>query len=178
MKTRLIAALAPAATMILTSAAQANVTLNFGGPYTFTGGQGTTLTTAPLIGTLTGIAVTLDYSNAVGASWVADTGVVVDNLQWGGYDMYILGATTYMGPIAGFPNNGNPGTYNGTGGGANVVYNNTSAVVGFGNAWSASGGATFNNVVITLIGVDLVPAPGALALLGLAGVVGTRRRRA
>jgi uncharacterized protein (TIGR03382 family) len=29
---------------------------------------------------------------------------------------------------------------------------------------------------ITLIGVDVIPAPGAVALLGLAGLVGRRRR--
>ena len=33
------------------------------------------------------------------------------------------------------------------------------------------------NVRIELFGADLIPAPGAIALLGLAGIAGTRRRR-
>jgi MYXO-CTERM domain-containing protein len=49
-----------------------------------------------------------------------------------------------------------------------------------GNGWEGGGpasGATWTGT-ITLRGVDAVPAPGALALLGVAGLVGARRRRA
>lgn len=171
------AALAAVAALVTASAANADVTINLGGPYVFTGGQSTTVNSAPLFGTLTGITVSLDYSNALGGSWVADTGVTVDALQWGGYDMFINGATTDMGGIVGFPNSGTAGSYVGTGGGASVAYAGGSAVVGIGNAYTFAGsGMTLNNVVITLHGVN-VPAPGALALLGVAGVVGGRRRR-
>lgn len=175
MKTILCAA---GATLALAAVANADVTIAFGGPYTLTGGQGITTTTGPLTGTLTGIQVTLDYSGAVGASWVADTAVTVDALQWGGYDIYCNGASSYLGGIVGFPNSGTAGAYAGAGAGASVNYAGGSAVVGFANGWSLSGGATLNNVTITLVGVDLVPAPGALALLGAAGLAGSRRRRA
>ena len=48
-----------------------------------------------------------------------------------------------------------------------------------GNGWEGgpASGATWTGT-ITLRGVDAVPAPGALALLGAAGLVGARRRRA
>jgi xanthosine utilization system XapX-like protein len=35
---------------------------------------------------------------------------------------------------------------------------------------------SYNNVSVTLFGT-IVPAPGAVALLGLAGLAGSRRRR-
>ena len=44
------------------------------------------------------------------------------------------------------------------------------------NGWSSSGGTT-SSFTVTLHGINAVPAPGALALLGLAGIAGTRRRR-
>jgi hypothetical protein len=42
------------------------------------------------------------------------------------------------------------------------------------NDYSFNGAVQWNNVTLTLY---KVPAPGALALLGIAGIVGTRRRR-
>lgn len=49
-----------------------------------------------------------------------------------------------------------------------------------GNAYGAVGTSGTWTGTITLVGVNLapVPAPGAVALLGLAGVIGGRRRRA
>jgi MYXO-CTERM domain-containing protein len=54
---------------------------------------------------------------------------------------------------------------------------------GAGNATLAAWGlaavsATIGTYTITLTGASYVPAPGAMALLGLAGLVGSRRRRA
>jgi MYXO-CTERM domain-containing protein len=45
-----------------------------------------------------------------------------------------------------------------------------------GNGYGASGTSGTWTGSITLIGVDAVPAPGAIALLGLAGLAGRRRR--
>jgi hypothetical protein len=67
----------------------------------------------------------------------------------------------------------------------------TGAWGGIGNTWyniTTTGGSTFKNVVIYNNGFDqfsyvdnlswnVVPGPGSLALLGFAGLVGSRRRR-
>jgi hypothetical protein len=57
---------------------------------------------------------------------------------------------------------------------------NPNAVVWVGNGYAASGTSGTWTGTITLVGVELapVPAPGAVALLGLAGAIGGRRRRA
>lgn len=52
------------------------------------------------------------------------------------------------------------------------------AALWLGNGYGASGTSGTWSGSITLIGVNVIPAPGAVALLGLAGLVGTRRRRA
>lgn len=167
------------ATLAVSAVANADITLNFGSGYVFTGGQSITFATTPIVGTLTGIIVTLDYSNSLGSSWVQDTAVTVDSYQWGGYDIFLNGATSYRGAIAGFPNSAAAGSYVGTGGNAAVVYNGGTAVVGIGNGYSFAGSSmTLDNITITLVGVDKVPGPGAAALLGLAGLAGSRRRRA
>ena len=44
------------------------------------------------------------------------------------------------------------------------------------NGWDGSAGATVT-AELTFVGVNAVPAPGALALLGLAGAAGIQRRR-
>ena len=47
--------------------------------------------------------------------------------------------------------------------------------VAIGNGYASGGNGTWNGT-FTLFGVNLVPAPGALALLGMAGLAGRRRR--
>ncbi|MFM8641679.1 MAG: PEP-CTERM sorting domain-containing protein [Phycisphaerales bacterium] len=47
-----------------------------------------------------------------------------------------------------------------------------------GNGFSGAGAQGTWTGSITLIGVNVVPAPGAIALLGLAGLAAGRRRRA
>jgi MYXO-CTERM domain-containing protein len=46
-----------------------------------------------------------------------------------------------------------------------------------GNGYGGSGTSGTWTGTITLIGIDEVPAPGALALLGVAGLSARRRRR-
>ncbi|MFM1805263.1 MAG: hypothetical protein RL136_2142, partial [Planctomycetota bacterium] len=64
------------------------------------------------------------------------------------------------------------GEYSASFSGYNVAVNNGSLVVA--NGWSTSPGGAWSGT-ITLYGVS-VPAPGAIALLGLAGLAGRRRR--
>jgi len=45
-----------------------------------------------------------------------------------------------------------------------------------GNGYGAGGTSGTWTGTITLLGVNAVPAPGAMALLGLAGLAGRRRR--
>jgi MYXO-CTERM domain-containing protein len=51
------------------------------------------------------------------------------------------------------------------------------AAVWLGNGYGAAGTSGTWTGSITLIGVEAIPAPGAVALLGLAGLAGSRRRR-
>jgi len=53
---------------------------------------------------------------------------------------------------------------------------NPSLSVWIGNGYGAAGTSGTWTGTITLIGVNAVPAPGAIALLGLAGLAGRRRR--
>ena len=48
--------------------------------------------------------------------------------------------------------------------------------VWIGNGYGAAGTSGTWTGSITLLGVTAVPAPGAIALVGLAGLVGRRRR--
>jgi MYXO-CTERM domain-containing protein len=50
-------------------------------------------------------------------------------------------------------------------------------VIWVGNGYGATGTSGTWTGTITLHGIDAVPAPGAMALLGAAGLVGRRRRR-
>jgi len=63
--------------------------------------------------------------------------------------------------------------------GINMAANPTQSIW-VGNGYSAAGTSGNWTGTVTLVGVNLVPvpAPGAVALLGLAGAIGGRRRRA
>jgi hypothetical protein len=59
-----------------------------------------------------------------------------------------------------------------------IVFSGSAAdpIIWLGNGYGASGTSGTFTGTITLIGVNAVPAPGAIALLGLAGLAGRRRR--
>lgn len=165
------------------SAANADVKLSFAGPITFgngtTGPQNLSFTTTPLVGTLTGVVVSFTWSGAVGASWASDFFVGVgapQSIYWGGFST-LTGVK--QSALVGLPETGANGTYSGTGSGGNgpfPTYNNTTAIINYGNGWTGNGGFTVTDLSITLKGVDKIPAPGAMALLGLAGFAARRRR--
>lgn len=172
------------AALAATAAANADVTIEWFGSYTMGAGEGFWVESTPLQGTLVRVTLTANFT-AIGAfSWGSDLAVTVDSEQWNGYQFglaMVNGATVANGNIPGFLNNDTLGTFSGSSSSTvNPTYNGETAIVGFGNGYefvAAETSLTVDYVSITLHGVDKVPAPGALALLGLAGVTGNRRRR-
>lgn len=139
--------------------------------------QTKTFETTPLVGTLTGVVVSFTYSAPASGSWASDFIVALNGISWGGFN------TTFgnidQGNLVGLPDSGTAGNYVGTGTGGPgpfPTFNGNTTTILYGNGWLNSGGATFTNISITLKGVDKVPAPGAMALLGLAGFAARRRR--
>jgi hypothetical protein len=178
MKSLLCAGVAACA---LTAAASADVTYSFDS-FQAAGFEFTEIFAAgELVGTLTGVGIDAVLNSAgAGGTWADDLTIMVGaadlstiNLQAGGFSSY--GADEKI------------SWSNGTSGAAGTTVIDTKSLgtpldisaltVFLGNGYS-SGGLTDWGGSITLIGVDLVPAPGALALLGVAGLAGSRRRRA
>ena len=165
----------------LTAAASADVTYSFES-FEASGAQFFEIFAAgELVGTLTGVGIDAVLNSAgAGGTWADDLTILVGaadlstiNLQAGGFSN--TGAAERI------------SWSNGTSGAAGTTVIDTQSLgtpldisaltVFLGNGYS-SGGLTDWGGSITLIGVDLVPAPGALALLGVAGLAGSRRRRA
>ncbi len=128
-----------------------------------------------LTGTLTGMSITTNfYDSASSGVWASDLlvavsdGTSVAGIEWGGFNASF--GFQDGGSFSWSPGYGN---YSASFSGYNVAVNNGSLVVA--NGWSTSPGGAWSGT-ITLIGVDVVPAPGAVALLGLAGLAGRRRR--
>ncbi len=125
-------------------------------------------------GTLTGISYSYAWSNDTGdSSWSSDMLIGVSGgasmVSVGGYNVGFSGS--YWGGLAG---SAGTGTYSGAAYGSMAI--NGSAGFHWVNGWGASGGTTSSGTFI-LYGINAVPAPGALALLGLAGIASRRRRK-
>lgn len=179
-KVLLVAAVLAAAA----GAANADVTLNLGNA-NLTGGTFVSGSTG-LTGTLTGITISYDFQPDAAAqtagSWASDAilfvqGPDLNTGEWGGYNLsfggFDEGVFSFDGPIS-----ATPGIY----GDSQTVSNATPPsgagtwFVAFANGWGSSPAVQYNNISVTLHGVN-VPTPGAMALLGLGGLVATRRRR-
>lgn len=134
-----------------------------------------------LTGQMTGFEIVFDFDPLdAGGAWASDMvfvliGAGLEGVSWGGFN------TDF-----GFPSQGS-WAFDGSGSAAAGTYTDTidftsastgTWTLGIGNGWTTGGEVAYNNVSVTLFGdVDFVPAPGALALLGLAGLAGSRRRR-
>jgi len=137
-----------------------------------------------LVGSLTGVSVNATLLDSV-RTYANDLTIYIDlppigngALQVGGYST--LGSTQRY-----WWSNGNDSA-------AGTVVNSTvslATAIGFtgtaadlpvllGNGFAGAGGSGTWTGSITLIGVNVVPSPGAIALLGLAGLAAGRRRRA
>jgi MYXO-CTERM domain-containing protein len=128
-----------------------------------------------LTGTLTGMDITADfYDSASSGVWASDLLVAVSDgnfssgIEWGGFN-----ATFNYLDGGGFSWSYSYGTYSSSFSGYNLAVDNGTLYVA--NGWTTSPGGSWSGT-ITLYGVDVVPAPGALALLGVAGLAGRRRR--
>ena len=182
MKTILFAGVAAAA---LASASMADVT------YTMTNQTWTgfnfneAYTAGSLTGTLTGASVNVTLNAAVNYTYANDLTVYIAGtplalggmLQCGGFsNLGTAPANRYMwvGGNSSAPGTTMNSTVNFTTG-IDMAANPTMSVW-IGNGYGAAGTSGTWTGTITLIGVNAVPAPGAIALLGLAGLVGRRRR--
>ncbi len=135
-----------------------------------------------LSGTLTGATVNATLNASTNYTYSDDLCVYVAGsplalggaLQCGGFSN--LNATQRYGWANGASNApGTPvtGTVNFTTG-LNMTGSTNSVWIG--NGYGAAGTSGTFTGSITLLGVNAVPAPGAIALVGLAGLVGRRRR--
>ena len=181
MKTVLAAGVAAAA---LVSAASADVTVTFTNQ-TWTGFNFSDLTTAfgGFTGTLTGVSVNATLDASVSFTYADDLCVYVDALPLSTGGLLQVGGFSSLTALQRLSwANGNddlPGTTVIDSKTVNaIVFTGTSAdaTIWLGNGYGAAGTSGTWTGSITLIGVDAVPAPGAIALLGLAGLAGRRRR--
>ncbi len=180
MKTVLFAGVAAAA---LASASMADVT------YTMTNQTWTgfnfneAYAAGSLTGTLTGASINVTLNASTNYTYADDLTIYVAGsplalggmLQCGGFSN-LSAAQRYSWPngAASAPGTTSIGTVNFTTG-IDMAANPTMSVW-IGNGYGAAGTSGTWTGTITLIGVNAVPAPGAIALLGLAGLVGRRRR--
>jgi hypothetical protein len=181
MKTVLAAGVAAAA---LVSAASADVTVTFANQ-TWTGFNFSDLTATygGFTGTLTGVSVNATLNASVSFTYADDLCVYVDPaplgtgglLQVGGFsNLNAAQRITWTNGGSSAPGTTVIGTVN-----VNpIAFSGTSAdpIIWLGNGYGAAGTSGTWTGSITLIGVNAVPAPGAIALLGLAGLAGRRRR--
>ena len=179
-----ISAIGASLAVVVASVASADVT------YTFTNQTWTgfnfnqAYAAGTLTGTLTGVTVNATLNASVAYTY-GDAQVVYMNpspltydglLQVGGFSN-LRAAQRYSWANGGSDAPGTPvsGTVN-LATGINMATNPTQSIW-IGNGYGAAGTSGTWTGTITLIGVN-VPAPGAVALLGLAGAIGGRRRRA
>lgn len=127
--------------------------------YTVDGGSNWSLGTATRLGTDGASAGDMWH---LGNSFLVTDAAVMNNSQ------FAFRVVSVFSPVAFTQVNGNI-SY-----GANTAYEVArNPATGMNSAYAGTGTWGFDNVTVTA-----VPAPGAIALLGLAGLVGTRRRRA
>ena len=181
MKTLIASSIAAAA---LVSAASADVTYTLTNQ-TFTGFNfNEAYAAGSLTGTLTGATVNATLTASSNYTYADDLCIYVAPsplalgglLQCGGFSNLQAGQR-YSWANGGSNAPGTPvsGTVNFTTG-INMAANPQNASIWIGNGYGAAGTSGTWTGTITLIGVNAVPAPGAVALLGLAGFCSRRRR--
>jgi hypothetical protein len=187
MKTALAGvAVAAIASVASTASADITVTLtnqtftgfNFSQIADYAGGQ-------EIVGSFTGASINVTLNASANFTYADDLCIYVDVeplgtgglLQMGGFSN-LNAAQRYFWPNGGSsaPGTTSIGTVNFT---TALAFTGNKAVDGtiwIGNGYGASGTSGTWSGTVTLHGIDIVPAPGAMALLGLAGLAGRRRR--
>ena len=174
MKKRFMLSTAGFAAVAIAGSAVADISVSTGEVYLL-GGEMVAVDLGLVSGTLTGISYSYSWTNTAGdSSWASDmllgvsaSGVMV---SIGGYNLGFGGSS--WGALNG---SSSTGTYTGYASGSAAM--SGAGAFYWANGWSGSGGTT-SSMNATLHGINVIPAPGAFALLGLAGIAGTRRRRA
>lgn len=167
---------------IVGSVATADVTYSFTNQ-TWTGFNfAEAYTAGGLSGTLTGATVNATLNASVSATYADDLTVYVAGsplalggaLQCGGFSNLNAGQRySWANGASSAPGTTVTGTVNFTTG---INMTGSTNSVWIGNGYGATGTSGTFTGSITLLGVTAVPAPGAIALVGLAGLVGRRRR--
>jgi len=168
------------AALAVVSAASADVTYTLTNA-TFTGAQFTEAYAAgSLSGTMTGASINMTLISASGQTYANDLAFMVIEpsdvqiLQVGGADLMGYPLQKYDWPNGGSSAPGTTciGTVTFTTAVSMAVPTRSILI---GNAYGAGGPGTWSGT-ITLHGVNAVPAPGAIAILGLVGLSSRRRR--
>jgi MYXO-CTERM domain-containing protein len=175
---------------VIASAASADITVTLTNQ-TFAGfnfNQFVDYTTTNIVGTLTGASINVTLDASTSFTYADDLCVYVDVLPLGTGGLLQIGGFSNLSAAQRYswPNGGSsaPGT---TSVGSvtltsALAFSGNAAVDGtvwIGNGYGAAGTSGTWSGTVTLIGVDAVPvpAPGAMALLGVAGLAARRRRR-
>jgi MYXO-CTERM domain-containing protein len=138
------------------------------------------------LGTLTGLSINMTLNASAGFAYGDDICIYVDPLPLGtGGRLQVGGFSNFQAAQRlSWPNGGSSapgttvtGTVNLTTALSFIGDETVDGVIWVGNGYAGAGSSGTWSGTITLIGIDEVPAPGALALLGVAGLSARRRRR-
>lgn len=174
MNKRFMLSVAGVSAAAIASSALADITVDVA-EVTLIGGEYVGIGLGDVSGTLTGISYTYAWSNDTGdSSWSSDMLIGVSAsgamVSVGGYNLGFSGSSW-----GGLNGSAGTGTYSGSASGAMAM--NGAGAFYWANGWSSSAGTTSSGTFV-LHGINAaIPAPAAIALLGLAGIAGTRRRR-
>jgi len=166
---------------VVAGAASANIVVDLG-DNTLIGGASSSVVTYG-IGELTGINIEFDFVDVPGgsAAWASDLILQIidpngNAIFWGGFNVNPggtnLGAWAFDGAAS-----TNSGFYEDKKFLSTPLAGDGDWTVKIFHGWTAGPEVQYNNVLVTLKGLE-IPAPGAFALLGVAGLLGSRRRRA
>jgi len=136
-----------------------------------------------LSGTITAVQADVVFSDSVGFTWASDLAALLIE----GDDLNDDPLLTQIGGFSDFGANESQGWGEGNSSGDGTTVNTTitldtpinAAIVSgwLGNGYASESALGTWSGSVTFIGASVAPAPGAIALLALAGITGARRRR-